>query len=54
MQVEFCREICRENFELQRENSFSNCAGNLQRAFSFSKSAPRSGRARKIILELCR
>ncbi|QBQ76133.1 hypothetical protein [Escherichia phage vB_EcoM_LMP25] len=39
MQVEFCREICRENFELQRENSFSNCADNLQRAFSFSKRA---------------
>ncbi|WWD12537.1 hypothetical protein CPL00169_CDS0099 [Escherichia phage LinBro] len=39
MQVEFCREICRENFKLQRENSFSNCAGNLQRAFSFSKRA---------------
>ncbi|QIN92406.1 hypothetical protein SME50_072 [Escherichia phage SME50] len=39
MQVEFWTEICRENFELQRENSFSNCAGNLQRAFSFSKRA---------------
>ncbi|UIS31630.1 hypothetical protein [Escherichia phage vB_EcoM_ULIM3] len=39
MQVDFYRETCRENIELQRENSFSNCADNLQRAFSFSKRA---------------
>jgi hypothetical protein len=42
VQVEFCRGIYRENFELQRENSFSNCAGNLQRVFSFSKRAEKN------------
>ncbi|WMU95583.1 hypothetical protein [Escherichia phage pEC-M719-6WT.1] len=39
MQVKVWTEICRENFELQRENSFSICAGGLQRDFSFSKRA---------------
>jgi len=30
VQVYFYREICRENFELQRGNSFSNCADSAQ------------------------